>query len=179
MSLLERYWIPHLDKAPRVLVHGDLSANNIIVGMNSNLKRSLSVDTRTVHGFADLVSILDSGWAEMVPLQFAATYPRFLTHEPLQHGSFDWTATDTNRMQKDRLVSRECIRDRAVHEGGVCQVYYDILCREDEINCHWWFVAISEADKHMAMVSCDWSPEPNFPWSWFHKASSLCRRWVE
>jgi aminoglycoside phosphotransferase (APT) family kinase protein len=44
MSLLERYWIPHLDKAPRVLVHGDLSANNIIVGKHSKLRRSLPVD---------------------------------------------------------------------------------------------------------------------------------------
>ncbi|KAH0337199.1 hypothetical protein KCU81_g8173, partial [Aureobasidium melanogenum] len=55
MSLLENYWIPHLDEAPRVLVHGDLSANNILVDQHSNLR-----------------SIIDLGWTEMVPLQFAA-----------------------------------------------------------------------------------------------------------
>jgi aminoglycoside phosphotransferase (APT) family kinase protein len=31
MDLLKKYWIPELDHAPRVLVHGDLSPNNIIV----------------------------------------------------------------------------------------------------------------------------------------------------
>jgi hypothetical protein len=42
-------------------------------------------------------SVLDLGWADMVPLQFAAEYPRFLTHEPFQIHSgphprtvFDW-----------------------------------------------------------------------------------------
>ena len=122
----------------------------------------LLVDPLIAHGLANLISILDLGWAEMVPLQFAATYPRFLTHEPRQHGSFDWVATNTDRMQKDRLAFRECIRDRAVREGGVCQDYYDILSGEDGVNLYWWFIAISEADKHMAMESCGWSPEPSF-----------------
>lgn len=39
LDLLERYWIPELDSAPRVLVHGDLSANNVIVDKDSNLVR--------------------------------------------------------------------------------------------------------------------------------------------
>ncbi|THV67006.1 hypothetical protein D6D27_10224, partial [Aureobasidium pullulans] len=63
MSLLERYWIPHLNNEQRVLVHSDLSANNIIMDQHSNLK--------SVYDFANLDSILDLGWAEMVPLQFA------------------------------------------------------------------------------------------------------------
>jgi len=163
MSLLERYWIPYLDKEPRVLVHGDLSANNIIMDQHSNLKRLPLVDTQSVYDFANLDSILDLGWAEMVPLQFAATYPRFLTHEPQSHGTFDWVTTNTDCMQKDRLVFRECVRERAIHEGGFCQVYHDILCRDDEVKRYWWFIAISEADKHMAMESCDWNPEPSFP----------------
>ncbi|CAC9892709.1 unnamed protein product, partial [Aureobasidium pullulans] len=160
MSLLERYWIPHLDNEQRVLVHGDLSANNIIMDQHSNLKRLPLADNQSVYDFANLDSILDLGWAEMVPLQFAATYPRFLTHEPQSHGTFDWVTTNTDCMQKDRLVFRECVRERAIHEGGFCQVYHDILCRDDEVNRYWWFIAISEADKHMAMESCNWNPEP-------------------
>lgn len=39
LDLLEKYWIPELDTAPRVLVHGDLSANNVIVDKDSNLVR--------------------------------------------------------------------------------------------------------------------------------------------
>lgn len=30
-NLVAEYWIPGLDTAPHVLVHGDLSGNNIIV----------------------------------------------------------------------------------------------------------------------------------------------------
>jgi hypothetical protein len=109
-------------------------------------------------------SIIDLGWAEMIPLQFAATYPRFLTHEPRSggtetHKTFDWAATDTDCMQEDRLVFRNCIRDRALLEGGLCQVYHDLLGRDDEVDRYWWFKAISEVDKHRAMETCDWSPK--------------------
>lgn len=36
-ELLPEYWIPELDRAPHVLVHGDLSASNIIVDENHNV----------------------------------------------------------------------------------------------------------------------------------------------
>lgn len=39
LSLVDRYCVPELDSAPRVLVHGDLSANNIILDENQNLGR--------------------------------------------------------------------------------------------------------------------------------------------
>ncbi|THZ84249.1 hypothetical protein D6C88_05803, partial [Aureobasidium pullulans] len=55
--------IPHLNNKQRVLVHSDLLANNIIIDQHSNLK--------SVYDFANLDSILDLGWAEIVPLQFA------------------------------------------------------------------------------------------------------------
>ncbi|KAF6840012.1 hypothetical protein CMUS01_04061 [Colletotrichum musicola] len=71
MQIVQKYWIPELDDAPHVLVHGDLSSNNIVVGEDCNVK-----------------GIIDLGWAELVPLQFAAVFPRFLTHEPAQdHGT--------------------------------------------------------------------------------------------
>jgi aminoglycoside phosphotransferase (APT) family kinase protein len=41
LRLVDRYWVPELDSAPRVLVHGDLSANNIIVDKDMNLGRSV------------------------------------------------------------------------------------------------------------------------------------------
>jgi hypothetical protein len=115
----------------------------------------------------------------MVPLQFAAVYPNFLTHEPQSQGGFNWDATDSHTMQKDRLTFRMCVRDRAIREGGIYRAYYDLLSREDEVNRYWWFKAISEADKHKAMESCDWTPESSSTRSWVHKAISWCCRWLE
>jgi hypothetical protein len=40
MDLLEKYWVPDLDAAPRVLVYSDLSPNNIIVDEEFDVKRS-------------------------------------------------------------------------------------------------------------------------------------------
>lgn len=97
----------------------------------------------------------------MVPLQFAAVYPSFLTHEPQSQGGFDWDASNTQAMRKDRLAFQTCVRDRAIREGGMFRTYYDLLCREDEVNRYWWFKAISEADKHKAMESYDWTPKPS------------------
>ncbi len=39
LSFIEKYWVPDLDEAPHVLVHGDLSPNNIVVDEEFNLKR--------------------------------------------------------------------------------------------------------------------------------------------
>ncbi|KAI5256820.1 hypothetical protein E4T42_01392 [Aureobasidium subglaciale] len=153
MVLFEKYWIPELDHAPRVLVHGDLSPNNIIVDEHYDIQGR---------------SVIDLGWAEMVPLQFAAAYPRFLTHEPRpsthsSSASFDYATTNTATMQQDRLVFRECVQARALSEGGIYQTYYDLLSRKDEVNRYWWFKAISEADKHKAMKSCNWAPDKSTP----------------
>ena len=38
-ALILRYWVPEIDEAPHVLVHGDLSTNNIIVDDSSEVKR--------------------------------------------------------------------------------------------------------------------------------------------
>ena len=37
--MVSEFWIPDLDDAPHVLVHGDLSGNNIIVDGNFNIQR--------------------------------------------------------------------------------------------------------------------------------------------
>lgn len=38
-AMLPEFWIPALDNAPHVLVHGDLSANNIIVSDQLEVQR--------------------------------------------------------------------------------------------------------------------------------------------
>ncbi|KAI5206093.1 hypothetical protein E4T39_02771 [Aureobasidium subglaciale] len=146
MDLLEQYCILELDHAPHVLVHGDLSPNNIIMDEHYNIQGIL----------VNANSVIDLGWVEMIPFQYAAAYPRFLTHEPRPSthdsgASFDFATTNTDTMQQDRLVFRECVRARALSEGGIYQTYYDLLGRKDEVNRYWWFKAISEADKHKAM----------------------------
>jgi aminoglycoside phosphotransferase (APT) family kinase protein len=37
--MVSEFWIPDLDDAPHVLLHGDLSGNNIIVDGNLNIQR--------------------------------------------------------------------------------------------------------------------------------------------
>ncbi|KFY00197.1 hypothetical protein O988_03455 [Pseudogymnoascus sp. VKM F-3808] len=77
-SLIAEYLLPDLDQAPCVLVHGDLTAENIIVGQDFNVK-----------------AIIDLGFAEIIPLQFSACFPNFLAHEfespheptEVEHGS--------------------------------------------------------------------------------------------
>jgi len=38
-TMRSEFWIPDLDDAPHVLVHGDLSGNNIIVDEQFNVQR--------------------------------------------------------------------------------------------------------------------------------------------
>jgi hypothetical protein len=106
--------------------------------------------------------VLDLGWGDMVPLQFAAEYPRFLTHEPVQISSgttvFDWQKKNTDIMKRDRLFYLDCVRERACSEGGIARDYYQLLARSDECSRYWWFKAISQADIHKAMCACDWDP---------------------
>ncbi|KAB5570378.1 hypothetical protein GE09DRAFT_1171077 [Coniochaeta sp. 2T2.1] len=141
-NLVAEYWIPELDTAPHVLVHGDLSGNNIIVADD---------DTFAVK------SIIDLGWAELVPLQFAAVYPRFLTHEP-DDGAVKFASRDTEQMREDRTFYLQCIQGRATREGGIALDYYRVLEREDEPSRYWWFTAASRIGIHKAMVSCGWAP---------------------
>ena len=41
-SLTQEYWIPELDDASHVMVHGDLSANNIVVDEHLHVKWSVN-----------------------------------------------------------------------------------------------------------------------------------------
>ncbi|KFZ04010.1 hypothetical protein V502_10481 [Pseudogymnoascus sp. VKM F-4520 (FW-2644)] len=76
--LIAEYLVPDLDRAPCVLVHVDLTAENVIVDQDFNVK-----------------AIIDLGFAEIIPLQFSACFPNFLTHDfeslydpvKVEHGS--------------------------------------------------------------------------------------------
>ncbi|KAF2021332.1 hypothetical protein BU24DRAFT_19415 [Aaosphaeria arxii CBS 175.79] len=98
----------------------------------------------------------------MVPLQFAAEYPRFLTHEPVQicpgFTAFDWERRDTDVMKRDRFYYLDCVREIACLEGGIARDYYELLARPDECRRYWWFRAVCQADIHRAMCACDWNP---------------------
>ncbi|KAK4150671.1 hypothetical protein C8A00DRAFT_36730 [Chaetomidium leptoderma] len=119
-QLIPKYWMPDLDNAPHVLVHGDISGNNIIVGDAPLAVRS----------------IIDLGWAEMVPLQFAAVYPRFLTHEPGERAQ-GVSARNSPQMNQDRAFYLECVKTRAQREGGIELDYYRVLSRGDEPRRYW------------------------------------------
>lgn len=69
----------------------------------------------------------------MMPLQFAAVYPRFLTNEPEWKGDhFHWPQNNP-QMTGDRLFYLSCIKDLACHRGGISWDYYKVLARTDEI----------------------------------------------
>ncbi|KID97317.1 Protein kinase-like domain protein, partial [Metarhizium majus ARSEF 297] len=146
MELTTNYWVPELDTAPHVLIHGDLSGNNIIIDKNDH----------------NVQGIIDLGWAELVPLQFAAVYPRFLTHEPLEGQENGWTGRDSEQMELDRAFYLECIQERAIQAQGeglnMLMDYYRVLSREDEIERYFWLTAASRIDIHRAMAKCDWKP---------------------
>jgi aminoglycoside phosphotransferase (APT) family kinase protein len=139
-DLIPRYRIPEFDNAPHILVHGDLSANNIIVGDDNSVS-----------------SMIDLGIAEFRPLQFAAEYPWFPTHEPRENkdGSFTWAYHDSEIMQEDRAFYWSCIEARAKNEGGIVADYHAVLARKDEIARFWWFTAAWRRDVHKAMVACE------------------------
>lgn len=95
----------------------------------------------------------------MVPLQYAAEYPRFLTFEPIKTNSgVSWTERKHEQLYKDRQYYLACIKERAEQERGLALQYHTALSRVDEVNRYWWYIAASRSDIHKAMVMCDWNP---------------------
>lgn len=169
LDLLDRYWIPELDELPFVLVHGDLGANNIVADEEGNLERFvLSFPLWTICSFflieenADFAnpSIIDFGWAQMMPLQFAAVFPRFLTHEPVERGDDAWDLTwrhcKNEVMDRDRGFYLDCVKAIAGETEDLVARYCEILCRSDEVNRYWWLRSVFEPKIHRAMVACGW-----------------------
>lgn len=82
----------------------------------------------------------------MIPLQFAAVYPRFLTNEPqMTNGEYYWP-NSSQMMDRDRRFYLQCIGNIALARGGTAKTYYEVLQREDEVRRYWWFSAVSRLD---------------------------------
>lgn len=118
----------------------------------------------------------------MVPLQYAAEYPRFLQNDlPVDTAvGLSWTTrtpTPTHppppseiekeenptQKQPDRNSYLSHIKARADREGGVLPSPISIQMNKHR---YWWCAAANRADAHRAMVACDWDP---------YVASSLAR----
>jgi hypothetical protein len=91
---------------------------------------------------------VDWGTATMVPLQFSAVYPRFLTNEPRLVGDmFDWSQCAYSQTQKDdRSFYLQCIIDMAPAKGEYARVYSEILARDDQEERYWWLSAVNRLD---------------------------------
>jgi hypothetical protein len=137
------------------MLHGDLQASNIII--NDAMEVEWFVLPTPFFAITTpiniLFSIIDWGFSAMVPLQYAAVYPRFLTNEPqIIRGAVIWPRI-TPTMDRDRQFYLQCIEDIASHRGGIAQDYYEILAREDEIERYWWLSAVGRLDIMKAMRS--------------------------
>ncbi|KAI1770581.1 hypothetical protein F4818DRAFT_446197 [Hypoxylon cercidicola] len=132
-ALLRRisdFHLPAFDDGPHVLVHGDLHPSNIIINEQQ------------------VECIVDLGIATMVPLQFSAVYPRFLTNEPRLVGDkFDWSQCAYSQTQEDdRSFYLQCIIDMAPAKGEHARVYSEILARADQEERYWWLSAVNRLD---------------------------------
>ncbi|KAM5446987.1 hypothetical protein MaudCBS49596_006167 [Microsporum audouinii] len=149
-NLISEYLIPDLDQSPCVLVHGDLSTENIIIDLDFNVK-----------------AIIDLGFAEMIPLQFAACFPNFLTHDFQSlhdqvevehgntHGPLVWRPKNTPMMRRDRAFYLQCVKE--LSEGDpMLEEYYRLLADKDEIRRYWWLMAATKLKVHRAMTACNW-----------------------
>jgi len=150
-SLITEYLLPSLDQAPCVLVHGDLTTENIIVDEEFNVK-----------------AIIDLGFAEMVPLQFSACFPNSLTYdfqssnEPVEveygsgvDGQLVWRSKNTPMMRRDRTFYLQCVKELS-RGDALLEVYYQVLAANNEIQRYWWLMAASKLKVHHAMVACNW-----------------------
>ncbi|KAI0103701.1 hypothetical protein GGR51DRAFT_524126 [Nemania sp. FL0031] len=140
---VSRFHLPEFDDAPHVLVHGDLQPSNIIVNGEG------------------VACIIDMGTATMVPLQFSAVYPRFLTSEPRQiEGVFDWSCCNHSKAQKaDRAFFLQCITDMAPRKGEQACRYAEILALDDHEDRQWWLNAVSREDIMRALKTKPYPPQ--------------------
>lgn len=124
-----------------MLVHGDLSPSNIIVGANGNV-----------------TGIIDLGSAQMVPLQFAATYPNFLVHPTTWLESYaDPHSASCPVQSLDRAYYQDCIRGMADELGGIAREYSCLLSRPDENERYWWFRESTQINIHVSKASGKWT----------------------
>lgn len=112
--------------------------------------------------------IIDLGFAEIIPLQFSACFPNFLTHEfdsphepvEVEHGSgaggpLVWGARNTEMMRRDRAFYLQCVMELSTGDP-MLEAYYQLLAAKNEIRRHWWLVAATKLKVHRAMAACNW-----------------------
>jgi hypothetical protein len=112
--------------------------------------------------------IIDLGFAEIIPLQFSASFPTFLTHkfesphEPVEaeHGSgadgpLVWGSKNTEMMRQDRAFYLQCVEELASGDP-ILEAYYQLLAAKNEIRRYWWLVAATKLKVHRAMAACSW-----------------------
>lgn len=157
--LLDKHIIPELNTARHVLIHGDLGEGNIIIDNDHN------------------VTLIDLGFMHLEPLQLAAYFPRFLTHEPSsvdEDCPFDgrmedkawvrgWGQQDTEQMAKDRKWYKQCVWTVVQNEQDsrtkrLMRLYAQVLEREDEVDRFWWMQAMQRVDIWLQMERCGWEP---------------------
>lgn len=166
-TLLKKHIIPELDNEPHVLVHGDLGEGNIIVDENHN------------------ITLIDLGYMHQEPLQLAAYFPRFLTHEPSSVASDcpidrrmdaigsvrGWGQIDSVQLAKDRKYYQDHVRAVAgqmqclvktfeEHQDlvRIQKLYSQVLERDDEVERFWWVQAMQRVDIWLQMERCEWEP---------------------
>lgn len=111
--------------------------------------------------------IIDLGFAEMIPLQFAACFPNFLTHDfqslhdkvEVEHGNtygpLVWRPKNTPMMRRDRAFYLQCIKELSKGDP-MLEEYYRLLADKDEIRRYWWLMAATKLKVHRAMAACNW-----------------------
>ncbi|KAF3479708.1 uncharacterized protein GIQ15_06684 [Arthroderma uncinatum] len=151
MDLIAEYLIPSLDQSSCVLVHGDLSTENIIIDQDFNVK-----------------AIINLGFAEKIPFQLSACFPNFLTHDfqtphdqvEVEYGNntdghLVCKPKNTPTMRRDRVFYLQCVKE--LSEGDpMLEEYYQLLASKDEIRRYWWLMAATKLKVHQAMAVCNW-----------------------
>jgi hypothetical protein len=109
----------------------------------------------------------------MMPLQFSACFPNFLTHdfqalhEPVEveygsgiGGQLVWQSKNTPMMRRDRAFYLQCVKEYC-RGDPLLDEYHQLLAAKDEVRRYWWLMAASKLKVHHAMVACNWlRPSP-------------------
>lgn len=118
-----------------------------------------------------LFRIIDYGFAEYLPLQFAAVFPRFLDHESYHDqddidvepeysddaaSSLVWRSKNSEAKRRDRRVFLDTVKSLCDTHGHIYHSFYRILSAKEEIRRYWWFMAISNQKVHQVMVKVKW-----------------------
>lgn len=61
-------------------------------------------------------------------------------------------------MAEDRKCFRAYMKERAEDGNPFASSFYKVLSRDDEVERHWWFNALSYRNIHEAMFECNWAP---------------------